>query len=101
VLRRGGRLVSRVGGLLLVIAGGYVAYYGWYEIGLQHGAPAHDPVIAAAGAIQRRLAAGLDRAGVIGAGLSLVALIAVATVLSRRRHARVRDHQQHGTGHEP
>lgn len=74
-LRRAGRLVSRLGGLLLLVAGLYVAYYGWYEIRVLRGADAGDPVIAATAALQRRLASGLDLVGVGGVIVTLVILL--------------------------
>ncbi|KUO14975.1 cytochrome c biogenesis CcdA family protein [Streptomyces dysideae] len=40
--------VTRISGALLLIAGAYVAYYGWYEIRLLHGGTADDPVITTA-----------------------------------------------------
>ncbi|MGH3464333.1 MAG: cytochrome c biogenesis CcdA family protein [Kribbellaceae bacterium] len=85
VLRRVSRLVSRLAGLLLMVAGGYVAYYGWYEIRLQRGAGTDDPVIEAAATVQRWLAAGLDRIGVLGAALALFALLLIAALLKRSR----------------
>jgi cytochrome c-type biogenesis protein len=91
-LRRAGRLVSRLGGLLLVVAGFYVAYYGWYEIRVLRGSGAGDPVIAAGAALQRRLASGLDLIGVGGAIVALVILLilslwgrGVRRLRSRRR----------------
>jgi cytochrome c-type biogenesis protein len=84
VLRRSGRVVSRLGGLLAV-AGGYVAYNGWYEIRLQRGAETDDPVIETAGAVQRWLANGVDRIGIIGAALVLAALLTVAAMRKLRR----------------
>lgn len=52
-LRRSGRWVPRVSGLLLLLAGSYVAYYGWWEIRVLNGAGLDDPVISAAAEIQR------------------------------------------------
>jgi cytochrome c biogenesis protein CcdA len=92
-LRRAGRLASRLGGLLLAIAGGYVAYYGWYEIRLQHGQDTRDPIVQAASSIQRALANAVDQVGAIGAVLAVAALVAIATVLKHRRNtARSHDH---------
>ena len=85
-LRRSGRLVSRLGGLLLVAAGGYVAYYGWYEIRVLRGGGVDDPVIAAAAWIQRWLATWLDRIGAAGAAVILVILLGIAVALQRSRH---------------
>jgi cytochrome c biogenesis protein CcdA len=84
-LRRAGRLVSRLGGLLLLAAGGYVAYYGWYEIRVLRGGGVGDPVIAAGATIQRWLASGLDRIGVIGAFAAVAVLLGIA-VLVRNSH---------------
>jgi cytochrome c-type biogenesis protein len=85
VLRRVGRLVSRFGGLLLLVSGTYVAYYGWYEIRVLRGMDASDPVIATAATIQRWLASGLDQIGVAGVAAALVILLLLAI---RRRSSR-------------
>ena len=48
--------VNRISGVVLVLVGLYVAYYGVYEIRLFSGAgSADDPVITAAGRVQRLL----------------------------------------------
>ena len=47
-LRRAGRWVPRVAGILMIMVGGYVAYYGWWEIRVLDGAAAEDPVVGAA-----------------------------------------------------
>lgn len=44
--------MNRIAGVLLVIAGAYVAYYGWYEIRLFNGDAGDDPVIDVAIRIQ-------------------------------------------------
>lgn len=54
--RRAGRWVPRVGGVLALLAGAYVAYYGWWELRVLAGEAAADPVIDAAAAVQRWLA---------------------------------------------
>ncbi len=38
-LRRSLPYVSRVAGAILIVAGAYVAYYGWYELRVQDGDP--------------------------------------------------------------
>jgi hypothetical protein len=53
--------ISAVGGARLVIAGSYVAYYGWREIRILRGGSLDDPVIGAAERDQQSLANGLDR----------------------------------------
>jgi cytochrome c biogenesis protein CcdA len=85
-LRRVLPYVSRAGGLLLVVAGGYVTYYGWYELRVFAGASAQDPVVAAAVRVQSQLARWLDTVGprpVAATFLVLALLVALAT---RRRH---------------
>ncbi|WJK40461.1 cytochrome c biogenesis protein CcdA [Solwaraspora sp. WMMA2056] len=77
-LRRAGPLLSRVGGALLVAAGGYVAWYGWYEIRVLDGADPGDPVIDGAAVVQRSLADLLDRAGPVTLVGVLVLLLVVA-----------------------
>jgi cytochrome c-type biogenesis protein len=55
-LRRTGRWVPRVAGLLLVVVGGYVAWYGAWELRVLGGDDPADPVIEAAARVQRTLA---------------------------------------------
>lgn len=54
-MRRAGRWVPRISGVLLVLAGTYIAYYGWWEIRVLNGGGLDDPVITAASEIQQRL----------------------------------------------
>src|SRR5213075_2224878 len=51
-LRRLAPAVSRTGGAVMILAGAYVAYYGWYEVRLIGGGEVDDPVVAAATAGQ-------------------------------------------------
>ncbi|MBL0748744.1 cytochrome c biogenesis protein CcdA [Nocardioides sp. G10] len=55
-MRRTGRWVPRVGGLLLLVVGAYVAWYGAWELRVLGGSDPADPVIEAAARIQRTLA---------------------------------------------
>ncbi|MFV2012665.1 MULTISPECIES: cytochrome c biogenesis protein CcdA [unclassified Micromonospora] len=91
-VRRAAPLLSRVGGALLVAAGGYVAWYGWYEIRLLRGGSGGDPLIDGAGQVQRWLAATLDQAGAAVLATVLIVLLAGAGLLrlarSRRRGRR-------------
>ena len=87
--RRLGRLVPVTGGALLLLVGGYVAYYGWWEIRVLGGAPAQDPLITAAATVQRWLAGAVVTLGV-GGFLLVLAGTAVATgavAAFSRRHA--------------
>ena len=74
--------VNRVSGLILVVVGLYVGYYGVYEIRLfTAGGSADDPVISAAGRLQRVLAGWVYEHGawpwlLVGALLLVVAAVA-------------------------
>ena len=74
--------VNRVSGLILVVVGLYVGYYGLYEIRLfTAGGSADDPVIGAAGRLQRVLAGWVYQHGawpwlLVGALLLVVAAVA-------------------------
>ena len=76
--------VNRVSGLILVVVGLYVGYYGVYEIRLfTAGGSADDPVIIAAGRLQRVLAGWVYEHGawpwlLVGALLLVVAAVAWA-----------------------
>lgn len=59
-LRRTGRWVPRVSGLLLLLAGAYVAYYGWWELRVAAGRGLDDPVIDAAAQLQRAMVDGVQ-----------------------------------------
>jgi cytochrome c-type biogenesis protein len=55
-MRRSGRWVPRATGLLLLLVGSYVAWYGAWELRVLGGSDPADPVIEAAARIQRTLA---------------------------------------------
>ncbi|MBV7697541.1 cytochrome c biogenesis CcdA family protein [Streptomyces sp. TRM70350] len=86
-LRRLGSLASRTGGALILIVGAYVSYYGWYEIRVQHDPATQDPVIDAAGTVQRTLADALDTIGPGAIATLVAALLVGGAVLRRRRPA--------------
>jgi cytochrome c biogenesis protein CcdA len=85
--RRLSPAISRTGGAVLLIVGGYVAYYGWYEIRLLHGGTPHDPIIEAATTVQQWLTTSLDHLGppVIAAVFALLLAAAIARARIRRR----------------
>ncbi|SNR92100.1 cytochrome c biogenesis CcdA family protein [Blastococcus mobilis] len=92
-MRRVGALMSRGSGALLIAAGGYVAWYGWFELRVLSGRATDDPVVAAAVTVQGALArwvAGLGAGGL--AGLGLVTAVSL-TVLLRRQYRRTRELQ--------
>lgn len=82
--------VNRLSGLLLLVAGLYVAYYGWYELRVFGGDDASDPVVDAARDVQGRLARMAADTGARTLLLVLLAVVAVGVVLERlRRRPRV------------
>ncbi|MCW3843821.1 cytochrome c biogenesis protein CcdA [Micromonospora yasonensis] len=88
--RRAAPLLGRLAGLLLVLTGGYVAWYGWYEVRLLAGGDAGDPVIDAAGRAQGALSgwlAGLGPWKVAGVVAALVGVAAAGTLARRRATA--------------
>ncbi|MET8309650.1 cytochrome c biogenesis protein CcdA [Micromonospora sp. NPDC005173] len=89
-LRVAGALVPRLSGLVLLVAGGYVAWYGWYELRLAagHRNALQDPVIQTASRVQHALADTLDTTGPAVLATALAVLL-LAAALTRR--ARLRD----------
>lgn len=84
-LRRALPHVSRISGALLVVAGGYIAYYGVYELRLfNFEGEASDPVIDAAGRVQSWLLATVDS---IGSGRLVAALATLLLVTAFIRFA--------------
>jgi cytochrome c biogenesis protein CcdA len=91
-VRRALPLVARAGGLLLLVAGLYVAYYGWYEIRLFGGGPVGDPVIDGATRVQGELQGWLSDLGAGRVAVALAVLVAAAagTAAIARRTPRPR-----------
>ena len=83
-LRRASPVISRLSGALLLLAGAYVAWYGWFELRVLGGEQVSDPVVSAAIGVQSwltRLVAGLGTGGV--AAVAAVVLVVAAAVLVR------------------
>jgi hypothetical protein len=80
--------VNRVSGVLLVLAGTYVAYYGVYELRQESGDIAEDPVVGAATSVQGAVARFIDDRGpwVLLAGLVLLVVVGLGIHGSRRRN---------------
>jgi cytochrome c biogenesis protein CcdA len=83
-LRRVLPYVSRAGGALLVLAGGYVAYYGVYELRVLAGDAGRDPVVDGAVELQSALVRWLDGIGPAPVAAAAAVLMA-AVVLTRHR----------------
>jgi cytochrome c biogenesis protein CcdA len=88
-LRRAAPVVNRIAGGLMVLAGLYVAWYGWYEVRVLRGGDPNDTVVDAAAQVQSALATTVDRAG--PGTVTIVALLLLAAALlvgGRRLRAR-------------
>lgn len=77
--------VSRLSGALLVAAGLYVAYYGWYEVRVFDGGDTADPLVSAVTAAQGAVSGRLEAFGPGGIALVLAVLLAVLLLNGRRR----------------
>jgi cytochrome c biogenesis protein CcdA len=86
-LRRTSPVISRLSGVLLVVAGLYVAWYGWFELRVLAGTAVDDPVISAAIGVQTWLARTVVGFGVGGV---VVASVVVAVVVLAGRSLRPR-----------
>lgn len=87
-LRRALPYVNRISGALLLVAGAYVAWYGWFEVRTLNGGDGTDPIIDRAITFQSWLQNRVvpDRPAVAAVGVAAVLLvIGVVTVLRRRR----------------
>ncbi|MBE1874612.1 cytochrome c biogenesis CcdA family protein [Myceligenerans pegani] len=87
--RAGGRL-PKAGGALLLVAGLYVAWYGFWELRVLHAGAGADPVVEAAGAIQRFLSEIAPWIAYAGVALIAVTLVVVAVRRVRRRAGATR-----------
>lgn len=89
-LRRAATAISRASGVLLALAGAYVAYYGWYEIRVAADLrnAGGDPVVGAATGVQQRLSTLLTEIGVGSMaaifGVLFVGALVIGTAQSRR-----------------
>ncbi|MGB2921984.1 MAG: cytochrome c biogenesis CcdA family protein [Mycobacterium sp.] len=77
--------LTRIGGVLLVVAGAYVAYYGFYELRVFRGGDAADPVIGAAARVQQAMSSAVGAVGIVPIAVALAGIVAVAGVFGWRR----------------
>ncbi|MFY1656758.1 cytochrome c biogenesis CcdA family protein [Micromonospora sp. WMMD1274] len=91
-LRGAGAWVPRLSGVVLLVAGGYVAWYGWYEVRLAQGRydAFTDPVIRTAADIQQTVVKAVDTLGPAVLAALLAALL-LATLTHPRPRSRPRD----------
>ena len=88
-LQRAGRWVPRAAGVLMVVVGAYVAYYGWWELRVLAGGSTDDPVVSAAGRLQAWLAGAVTALGPVWLVVILLALVGLALLVrSRSRRSR-------------
>lgn len=91
LLRRILPLVNRIGGVLLILVGLYVGYYGLYELRLLNAdANPQDAVITAAGRLQGALAGWVHQHGLWPWVVALSVLVLGALAAAWRRRARSR-----------
>ncbi len=85
-MRRAGAVLNRGSGALLVAAGAYVAWYGWFEIRVLTGTAVGDPVVSVAVWVQASLTRWVAGLGAVGIIVLAGAAAAVVVVLVRRSH---------------
>ncbi len=85
-MRRAGAVLNRGSGALLVAAGAYVAWYGWFEIRVLTGTAVGDPVVSVAVWVQASLTRWVAGLGAVGILVLAGAAAAVVVLLVRRSH---------------
>lgn len=85
-IRRAAPLINRAAGGLLLIAGAYVAWYGWYELRIFRDGDTTDPIIDTATRAQGTIARWLDQAGptVVATAFAVLLFATVAVQMLRR-----------------
>ncbi|TXK34524.1 cytochrome c biogenesis CcdA family protein [Nonomuraea sp. C10] len=76
--------VYRLSGVLLVLAGLYVTYYGWYELRVFGGGDPDDPVVGGVTAVQGTISGWLETVGAVPVAGAAAALVAILLIRSRR-----------------
>jgi cytochrome c biogenesis protein CcdA len=90
-VRRAGGAMSRAGGAILLVAGGYVAWYGVWELRVLGGDTGPDPVVDGAARLQSALAAAAEALGWPGLLALLGALLVAAGAWMVWRYRRRAD----------
>lgn len=91
-VRRATPVVERLSGVLLLVAGAYVAWYAWFEIRVQSGRLTGDPIVDAASRPQSELTQFIAGLGPVLLALLVVVVLAATAILTitTARHRRVR-----------
>ncbi len=77
--------LTRIGGILLLVTGGYVMYYGLYELRISGGGDTSDPVIEAAARIQQVVSAWVGDIGALPIVLVLIGIVGTVALFGWRR----------------
>ncbi|WP_208027529.1 cytochrome c biogenesis CcdA family protein [Rhabdothermincola sediminis] len=81
--------VNRVSGALLLLAGVYVAYYGWYELRIRSGATGGGAVAGFVFDLNARISNWIQQVGPVRIGLLLALAIAATVTAALARRSRV------------
>ncbi|MDA0632377.1 cytochrome c biogenesis CcdA family protein [Nonomuraea sp. MCN248] len=76
--------VSRVSGVLLVLAGLYVTYYGWYELRVFGGGDPDDPVVGTVTGVQGTISGWMEAGGAVPVAGAAAVLVTILLIRSRR-----------------
>jgi cytochrome c biogenesis protein CcdA len=80
--------ISRASGGFLLLAGLYVAYYGWYEVRVNAGNSADDPIVGAVTEIQGQVTTWLDAIGVWWIAGAFILTAGLAFALRTLKHKK-------------
>ena len=80
--------VNRISGALLLLAGAYVVYYGWYELRLYDGETSGGGVAAWMFDLSGRMTDWIDQVGPVRIGLVLALVIALVVLITLARADR-------------
>lgn len=86
-LRRALPVINRVSGLLLVLAGAYVAYYGWYELQVRSGDLGGGALAGRVFDLNAQVSTWIQETGPTRIGLVLAAVLALAAIAAFARRA--------------
>jgi len=90
-MRRALPYVARASGALLVVAGAYVAYYGWYEIAVSRDVDAPAGPVAFVTGLSGDVSTWVQGTGTVRIGLLAGAVVGVALIVAFRRPAGTKE----------